>query len=590
MMTVRGHFLSYCLLVYDIHYEATTAVMYSQQKEFCKRCIDRWTKQSVIIILQRLAAHPDVTRNGEACVTTSLTFHYRQLAIGLVTGLAISLPAVAQDSDATAEIYQRLQQLEQRQAEFEKQLQEKDARIRELESELQKAASPAVSPAPSQAGQITPATTTTGEPTTTVQVDSDSTDRVLGKIGESASISEDEPYGEFTPGKGFTVAKTKHGEIDLSVYSYIRYLNQKGLDDTYIDHFGNERPIDIRNDFQVNKVFLYTKGWLLDPKFNYLFYVWSTNTALGNTSNNLVAGALTYRFAEAFNLTGGVVGLPATRSMMGQFPFWHRVDTRTIADEFMRGSFTQGLSADGKLAEGLNYRFTLGNNLSNFGVNALKLDDEINTYSGALVWMPTTGEFGPRGAIGDYEYHTELATLFGLHLTHSTEDKQSQPEQNAPENTQIRLSDGVTIFTPDVLAPGVTVDKVDYTMLAVNGGMKYRGFSLEAEAFYRKLDNFQTNAPLLIDELIDKGFQAKLSSMVIPKTLQLYANGSKIFGEYGDPWDSGIGMNWWPFRQRGMRFNTEVLYLRNSPVGYSSLPYTVGANGWVFVANAELAF
>ena len=503
--------------------------------------------------------------------------------------LACWLPASSlAQTTSEEEILERLRRLEDRQLRYEKLLEERDARIRELEAELkhqrEKTATPKVAAPEQPAPPDKQAVDVADAPPPSEQKKTE--------VGEAQPEEPEdrEGFGDFTPGRGYTVARTKYGELDLSVYSYLRYLNQKGLDDYYVDHFGDIQPVDIRNDFQVNKVFLYTKGWLFDPRFKYTFYIWSTSTALGLTNNNLVAGSLSYKFNDAFNLTGGVIGLPATRSMMGQFPYWHRVDARLIADEFMRGSFTQGLSADGRLYEGLNYRFALGNNLSNFGVSALKLDDEINTFSGALVWMPTTGEFGPRAAIGDFEHHTELATLFGIHGTISTEDKQSQPNENDPENTQIRLSDGVTIFTPDALAPGVTVDKVDYKMLAVNAAMKYRGFALEGELFYRLLDNFRTETPLLIKELTDTGAQLKTSMMVMPKTLQLYANGSKIFGEYGDPWDAGLGFNWWPFKQRGFRINSEVIYLRHSPVGYSSLPYTVGSNGWVFVANAELAF
>lgn len=515
----------------------------------------------------------------------------RKCLIFTMALLTCCLPVAAQaEAPSEADILERLQRLEERQAQFEKLLESKDARIRELEAELEQRdksrAQPASAPviAEPAASEQAAATTMASEP------DKSTVEKVTDKLAEAANVTDTDPFGEFTPGRGFTVARTDYGQLDLSLFTYIRYLNQNGLDDTYVDHFGDVQPIDIRHDFQVNKVFLYTKGWFLDPKFLYNFYVWSTNTALGNTSNNLVAGSLTYRFSDAFSLTGGVVGLPATRSMMGQFPYWHRVDTRLIADEFMRGSFTQGLSADGRLAEGLNYRLALGNNLSNFGVNASKLDDGINTFSGAVTWMPTTGEYGPRAAIGDYEEHSNLATLFGLHATFSTEDKQSQPGQDAPENTQIRLSDGATVFTPNVLAPGVTVNRLDYQMFALNGGMKYRGYNLEGEVFYRKLNDFRTNQPLLIDELVDKGFQVKMSSMLLPKTLQLYANGSKIYGEYGDPWDTGIGANWWPFKQRGMRFNAEAIYMKNSPVGYSSVPYALGATGWVFVTNAEVAF
>lgn len=501
----------------------------------------------------------------------------------------------AQTSEQAAEIYERLQRLEQRQAEFEKLLDVKDKRIRELEAELEQQQKQK-SALPEQPTIAAPTTAVSAEASPDATAGNNKIESTIDKsdseqaIASAIDAEDPKAMGEFTPGKGFTVARTKYGELNLSVYSYIRYLNQNGLNDTYVDHFGVVQPIDKRNDFQVNKVFLYTKGWFLNPKFRYLFYVWSTATALGNTSNNLVAGNISYKFNEKFNLTGGVVGLPSTRSMMGQFPYWHRVDTRLMADEFMRGSFTQGLSADGRLARGLDYRFAVGNNLSNFGVNASKLDNDINTFSGALAWMPTTGEFGPHASIGDFEQHTDLATLFGLHATYSTEDKQSQPGMDSPENTQIRLSDGVTVFTPNALAPGVTVNKLDYQMVAVNAGMKYDGYALEGEIFYRKLNNFQTNSPLLIDELIDKGFQIKMSTMLMPKTVQLYANGSKIFGDYGDPWDAGIGANWWPFKRLGFRFNAEAIYLRNSPVGYNSVPYTVGGTGWVFVTNAEVAF
>lgn len=54
--------------------------------------------------------------------------------------------------------------------------------------------------------------------------------------------------------------------------------------------------------------------------------------------------------------------------------------------------------------------------------------------------------------------------------------------------------------------------------------------------------------------------------------------------------DAGLGINWWPYRKRGFRLNAETLFLRKSPVGYASLPYPLGADGWLFVTNAEVAF
>jgi hypothetical protein len=93
---------------------------------------------------------------------------------------------------------------------------------------------------------------------------------------------------------------------------------------------------------------------------------------------------------------------------------------------------------------------------------------------------------------------------------------------------------------------------------------------------------------LSFSELTDNGFQLQASSMVIDKTLQLYLSGSKIFGDYGNPWDGRFGANWYLFDNQAVRLNGEVIYLNNSPVGALSLPYTVGAKGPVFHLNLEL--
>ena len=67
-----------------------------------------------------------------------------------------------------------------------------------------------------------------------------------------------------------------------------------------------------------------------------------------------------------------------------------------------------------------------------------------------LQWLPTTGEFGLYGTFGDFDYHENVATRLGAHYTHSLEDRQGQPGTNGIENTQIRLTDGSVIFTPDL--------------------------------------------------------------------------------------------------------------------------------------------
>ena len=142
----------------------------------------------------------------------------------------------------------------------------------------------------------------------------------------------------------------------------------------------------------------------------------------GQGAQVVLAGNISYRFNEAFSLGVGIGGLPSTRTTNYTFPQWLRVDNRTIADEFFRGSYTTGIWAWGKLSDTLRYRVMLGNNLSQLGVDAGELDATLNTVSGALWWMPTTGEYGPGEGFGDFEHHNEAATLFGVNFTRSRED------------------------------------------------------------------------------------------------------------------------------------------------------------------------
>jgi len=440
-------------------------------------------------------------------------------AVAAALAIAPLATALAQDG---ASIEDRLRALEARQTQLEQELAERDERIRELETQLKGSGSaPAVAPAPA----TSPAATVPSVP--------------VSAQPEKA----DEQWGRYEGGKGIVLARSDSAELDFSVFSYIRYLNQLALDETYTDAFGRTRTLDLRNDIQFQKVTMNFKGWLFDPRFRYLFYAWTSNTSQGQDAQVVLAGNLSYRFNDMLSLAGGIGALPTTRSTNYTFPNWLRVDHRTIADEFFRGSYTTGIWAWGELTEGLKYRVMVGNNLSQLGIDASELDSQMNTFAGALWWMPTTGEYGPGEGLGDYEYHEELATLVGLHFTHSREDAQSQPGLNDFENSQIRLSDGTLIFQNDPFGTGVQINKATYEMAAVNAGFKYRGFSLEGEYYWRWVDSFRATGELPFKDLFDHGFQLQGSAMVIPGQLQAYASGSKIFGEYGDPWDVALGIS-----------------------------------------------
>jgi hypothetical protein len=270
----------------------------------------------------------------------------------------------------------------------------------------------------------------------------------------------------------------------------------------------------------------------------------------------------------------------------GNFPFWLSVDSRLIGDEFFRPSYTTGINFKGDITEHLRYQAMLANNTSQLGVSALELDNGLNTFVGALAWE--TGNFGL--AWGDFDNHQKIATRLGAHFNRSHETAQSQPGAETIENTQIRLGDGTIVFTPNIFGRGTQVTALDWKMTCADVGLKYHGFSLDGEYYWRWLNNFGGPGTAGRPEIRNHGFQLQASAMAVPKTLQFYTGGSMVLGNLGGGYDTRVGLNWFPFKNKVVRWNGEGLLLYRSPVGYTSVPYNVGSTGFVFHTSLEMAF
>jgi hypothetical protein len=395
---------------------------------------------------------------------------------------------------------------------------------------------------------------------------------------------------EHIPNVGFLLYSGEKGEIYFRLFSYVRYLNQRNIDPSYTDSFGVQRSVQQRQDIQLAKFFSPFAGWFLTPKFRYYLYVWSSNASQGDPAQVVGAGNLSYVFNRFVTVGAGITSLPTVRSTEGQFPYWLGVDGRLIADEFFRGSYTNGVWFKGDLPAKLKYNVMFATNLSILGVSASQIDNKMDTQSYALQWLPTTGEFGLWGTFGDYDYHEKVATRVGAHWSHSLEDKQSQPNTNGIENSQIRLTDGNIVFTPDLFGPGISVNTVDYKMMSIDAGVKYKGLALEGEYYRRWLTNFTGVNTGGIADISDNGYQLQSSAMVVKDVLQLYLSGSQIFGHYGDASEVRVGENWYFMKQRGLRLNGEFIHVNHSPVGYTAYPMPVGANGNIFHINLEMNF
>lgn len=397
------------------------------------------------------------------------------------------------------------------------------------------------------------------------------------------SVFRNEIAGELSPGKGFSLVKTKYGTLNISLYAVVRYLNQLPGEQTWQDHLGRDRDFTGRNDFHWHRAMIWFSGFVLTPKLTYTATVWTVMT----TQQTLVYGNLQYRFNKNFIVGVGIMPNISIRSMQGPFPFYNSTD-RTMGEESLRAGFTNGVFLKGEVVPKLNYILMLGNNLSTLGVQAAKLTRTLSQGAG-LMWMPTTGEYGPRGGLGDFEHHQKVATRFGVNFTHCRDNRFNNTGEPSPDNTQVRMTDGVLFFETGALANGVTVQEADYDMLAIDLGLKYKGFNLQVELYNRQLSDFLADGPVPITSISDKGYSVQASQMVLPKKLALYGFHSYFFDEFKrHPWELGGGVNIYPMKSRSWRLNVQVHHVYKSSAGGTFGLYTSGQTGTTLTLGTDI--
>lgn len=399
----------------------------------------------------------------------------------------------------------------------------------------------------------------------------------------SANVYQNQVAGEFTPGKGFAMVKNKFASLNISIYAMARYLNQMPGEQTWTDHRDSVRSFTGRNDIFWHRTMIWFTGYLGTPKLTYMATVWTVFT----TQQTLVYGNIQYSFNKYARIGIGITPNNCIRSLQGPFPFFTSTD-RTMAEDALRGGFTNGVFLNGEILPRLRYSVVVGNNLSSLGIQASKLTRTMST-SASLVWMPTTGEFGPRGGNGDFENHEKVATRFGANICHSREDRFNNIGTPSPDNTQVRMSDGVLFFETGSLAPNVTIDNADYDMFAVDLGVKYKGFALHAEFYNRTLSDFNANGEVPYTSINDKGYSLQALFMVVPKILCVYGVHSKIMDEFKrNPYEAGGGVNIYPYKTRSWRINVQSMYVYKSAAGGTFGLYGAGQTGTTLTIGTDI--
>jgi hypothetical protein len=375
--------------------------------------------------------------------------------------------------------------------------------------------------------------------------------------------------------------------LKFNVNTQIRYLNTLSSPETFTDHLGVEREVHTRNDITVNRAMFILGGYVFDPRLRYSFTVWTSAGA----ASIVVAGNIGWQFSQGLTVTGGYTGVPGSRSLVATFPFFTSTD-RSMADNFFRPGFTQGVWANGEPLKNLNYLLFVGNGLNTLNISASKIDTNL-LFSGSVWWEPlgAYGEPGKsRNMYDDYFASKKTRIRIGTAFTRSREDRFSNLDQSSPENTSLYNSDGVLTFSTGSFAPGVTVDKATYRLWAIDGGIKWNGLAINAQLFRRWLDAFEADGPLPLVSTSDKGFELSASYFVTPRKVSVYGRGSMVFGEFGDSWEYAGGVKWHPVATERFWLTAEVMNVHKVPYSGAFTPYTAGLDGWVPMLQAVIAF
>ncbi len=400
---------------------------------------------------------------------------------------------------------------------------------------------------------------------------------------------DDDPYRQ----NGAVIVQTSDEAkvpflLNFNLNTQIRYLNTLDSRPTFTDHLGNIQQVHRRQDITVNRAMIVLGGYIFDKRALYSFTVW---TSAGSASL-VIAGNIGWRFNKAITLTGGYTGVPGSRSLVNTFPYFTAQD-RSMADNFFRPGFTQGVWLSGEPLKGLNYLAFVGNGINTLNVSANKIDTNL-LFSGSVWWEPL-GRYGEPGKslnmYDDYSASKNVRIRLGTAFTRSRENRFSANDQSSPDNTSIYNSDGVQAFATGAFARDVTLQDATYKMWATDWGLKWKGFAVNGQYFVRWLSDFVADGPLPLKSTFDHGAEASVSYYVKPKTFMPYIRGSWVRGQFNNPYEYGAGLKWYYLRTDRLWVTAELFrVVGGAPYSGTFTPYTAGMNGWVPMLQAYIAF
>jgi hypothetical protein len=348
-------------------------------------------------------------------------------------------------------------------------------------------------------------------------------------------------------------------------------------------------PVNNINDFEINRFFLTSEGYVTDERLRYSLTLFGT-TNNGNNSAIAPLGFAAWKFNDQVTMSGGVSFVAATREW-GTSSRWVQGIDRSMANTFFRPSYSPGFEFKGKLLDGeFRYRGGVWNGIdgSRAGVNR---SGTAMAWAGIVAWEPL-GTYGPY--YSDMEVHRKPVVRLGCSGMHALTPTSNQSESfSNPEDTLVRLSNGTPISAPGAIQADTKITRVRVQLATVDIGWKHQGTAINFEYYFRLLDDYSGQSysfppnplvtpvpvPVHAPSIFQQGGAGSVSFCLIPRRLGIYGRSGGVTGLNGSGQEYGGGFNFYPKNNRQSKFTFEALYYNRSPANNALYPYRAGYSG-----------
>ncbi|MFN0052514.1 MAG: porin [Planctomycetales bacterium] len=372
-------------------------------------------------------------------------------------------------------------------------------------------------------------------------------------------------------------------ELKIRTQNQIRYTGFARDARTWTDGAGVVRPVTNVSNFQIPRGRLIFSGFIFLRDLSYNLNI-DYNTVSANQIN-FRAYWLAWRFNRAVTAYIGQSKVPGSREWLLSIMNTLGPD-RSMATTFFRPSLSQGLWFTGEPLDGLFYHAMMSNGFNTLGATSQQLNSRM-TFSGSLWWEPW-GEFGL--GYSDFEWHEAPSLRGGFSLTHSPEQG-PQGSPDAPENADVRLSNGTLLTATGALDPGATLNLYKIGLASIDLAYKYRGLGLSGEYFLQNIFGLGANMPLPQSSIFQQGGFIQGGYFFIPEKLEVYGRSSYARSTFGFGSEYAGGFNWFflPGKQN-LRFTLDAAWLNHNPADQNRTNLQAGQTGLLVRSQVQLFF